>query len=611
MKRIVIANCGGFWGDDPSAPRRQVEGGPIDYLVMDYLAEVTMALLQKQRSKAPNTGYPADFLVHLRDVLPACVQRGIRVITNAGGVNPLGCRAAVQALAADLGIADQVKVGVVLGDDLYPELDALLASGEPMTNMDTGQNLSEIRGKVLSANAYIGAAGIVEALERGASVVITGRVADAAVTLGPMVHEFGWELTDWDRLAAGVVAGHIIECGTQCTGGNFTDWPLVKSFRRMGFPLVEAREDGTFVVTKHPNTGGLVSVHTVGEQILYEIGAPSYFTPDVVARFDSVRLEEDGVDRVRVTGARGEPAPARLKVSVSYHAGWRAFGRLAVSGPDTLAKANKAAEAFWESAGGRNSYEQALHQFIGWNACHAPLGTQEPGEVLVQFAVRDQDERKINTRFAPQIVPRVLGTVPGITYIADQGRPRASQVIAFWPALVSREVVKQRVIVADDEMSVGIGALGFAIGDLGLRIAESTVGPVVPSRPAAAEPPLRRVPLQRLCLARSGDKGDTANIGVIARSEAIYAWVLEHLTPAFIKRYFDDVCEGEVERFELPNLLAVNFLLHRSLGGGGTSSLLLDAQGKTYAQFLLAAEVEVPEELLTPRPVNETSRIAD
>ena len=604
MKRIVIANCGGFWGDDPSAPRRQVDGGPIDYLVMDYLAEVTMALLQKQRSKAPDAGYPADFLVHLRDVLPACVQRGIRVITNAGGVNPLGCRAAVQALAADLGIADRVKVGVVLGDDLYPELDALLASGEPMTNMDTGQSLSEIRGKVLSANAYIGAAGIVEALERGANVVITGRVADAAVTLGPMVHEFGWELTDWDRLAAGVVAGHIIECGTQCTGGNFTDWPLVKSFRRMGFPLVEAREDGTFVVTKHPNTGGLVSVHTVGEQILYEIGAPSYFTPDVVARFDSVRLEEDGVDRVRVTGARGEPAPARLKVSVSYHAGWRAFGRLAVSGPDTLAKANKAAEAFWESAGGRNSYEQALHQFIGWNACHAPLGTQEPGEVLVQFAVRDQDERKINTRFAPQIVPRVLGTVPGITYIADQGRPRASQVIAFWPALVPREVVNERVVMGDEEIAVGARDEGQ--GARGLTIANFRF-----DAPASSESPVRRVPLQRLCLARSGDKGDTANIGVIARSEAIYAWVLEHLTPAFIKRYFDDVCEGEVERFELPNLLAVNFLLHRSLGGGGTSSLLLDAQGKTYAQFLLAAEVEVPEELLTPRPVNETSRIAD
>ena len=600
MKRIVIANCGGFWGDDPSAPRRQVEGGPINYLVMDYLAEVTMAILQKQRARKPDAGYPADFLSHIREVLPACIQRGIRIITNAGGVNPSGCRAAVEALARDLGVADRVKVALVVGDDLYPNLDALLASGEPLANMDTGQALSEIRARVLSANAYIGAAGIVKALERGANVIITGRVADAAVTLAPMMHEFGWPATDWDRLAAGIVAGHIIECGTQCTGGNFTDWPLVKSYRRIGFPLVEAEEDGSFVVTKHPNTGGLVSVHTVAEQIVYEIGPPAYMTPDVVARFDSVALEQEGPDRVRVTGARGEPAPAKLKVSISYQAGWRAFGRLIVSGPEALAKANRVAEAFWESAGGRASYEQALHQFIGWNACHAPLASCEPGEVLVQFAVRDPDERKINTRFAPQIVPRVLATVPGITYIADQGRPRASEVVAFWPALVAREAVTEKVIIGDEELVVGKREEGrgergrgkSSRGSSALR--HSTLPHPSSLTPLPCQRRTRRVALLRLCLARSGDKGDTANIGVIARSEAIYAWVLEHLTPAFVKRYFDDVCQGEVERFELPNLLAVNFLLHRSLGGGGTLSLLLDAQGKTYAQYLLAAEVEDP-----------------
>ena len=454
MKRTIIANCGGFWGDDPNAPRRQVEGGPINYLVMDYLAEVTMAILQKQRARKPGAGYPADFLAHLRDVLPACVERGITIITNAGGVNPLGCRAAVRTLASELGLSERVKVAIVSGDDLYPHLDDLLASGEPLINMDTGQVLSEVRARVLSANAYIGAKGIVRALEHGANVVITGRVADAAVTLAPMMFEFGWSPDDWDRVAAGIIAGHIIECGAQCTGGNFTDWWLVKSYKRLGFPIVEAEEDGSFVVTKHPNTGGLVSVHTVAEQILYEIGPPGYKTPDVVARFDSVRLGEDGPDRVRVTGARGEPAPEKLKVSLSYHAGWRAFGRLAVAGPEALAKANKVAEAFWDAAGGRSFYEQALHQFIGWNACHAPLASCEPGEVLVQFAVRDQDERKINSRFAPQIVPRVLGTVPGITYIADQGRTRASEVVAFWPALVSRQAVKERLIIGDEDIVV-------------------------------------------------------------------------------------------------------------------------------------------------------------
>jgi hypothetical protein len=454
VKRTIIANCGGFWGDDPTAPRRQVEGGPIDYLVMDYLAEVTMAILQKQRARKPDAGYPADFLTHLRDILPSCVQRGIKIITNAGGVNPLGCRAAVDGLARELGVADRVKVAIVSGDDLFPQLDSLLASGEPLTNMDTGQALSEVRARVLSANAYIGATGIVRALERGANIIITGRVADAAVTLGPMMFEFGWAPGDWDRMAAGIVAGHIIECGAQCTGGNFTDWWLVKSFKRMGFPIVEAEEDGSFVVTKHPNTGGLVSAHTVAEQIVYEIGPPAYKTPDVIARFDSVRLDEVGTDRVRVTGARGEPAPEKLKVSISYHAGWRAFGRLAVAGPEALAKANRVAEAFWDAAGGRHSYDQAIHQFIGWNACHPPLASCEPGEVVVQFAVRDEDERKINSRFAPNIVPRVLATVPGITYIADQGRPRASEVVAFWPALVSRQAVQPRVIVGDQEIAV-------------------------------------------------------------------------------------------------------------------------------------------------------------
>jgi hypothetical protein len=594
-QRVIIANCGGFWGDDPTAPRRQVEGGPIDYLVMDYLAEVTMAILQKQRARKPDAGYPADVLMHMRDVLPACVERGIRIITNAGGVNPLGCRAAIECVAKDLGLADRVKVAVVLGDDLYPDLDALMASGQALINMDTGQPLTAVRDRVLSANAYIGAAALVKALELGANVVVAGRVADAAVTLAPLMHEFGWASTDWDRLAAGVVAGHIIECGAQSTGGNFTDWHLVKSFRQMGFPIVEVQSDGSIVVTKHPGTGGLVTVHTVSEQILYEIGSPAYVSPDVVARFDSVRLVQEGPDRVRVTGPRGERAPAKLKVSVSYQGGWRAFGRLIVSGPDTLAKANKVAEVFWQAAGGRGLYEHALHQFIGWNGCHPPLAASEPGEVLVQFAVRDRDERKINARFAPQLVPRVLGTVPGISYIADQGRPRASEVVAFWPALVARGAVSQRVVFGDEEFAVADEKGGGELLD--------GIQPEKDRRPALGAPFLPsertvRVRLLKLCLARSGDKGDTANIGVIARSEAIYDWMLENLTAAFVKRHFDDVCEGEVERHDLPNLLAVNFLLHRSLGGGGTSSLLLDAQAKTYAQYLLAAEVEVPERLI-------------
>jgi hypothetical protein len=592
--RVVIANCGGFWGDDPTAARRQVEGGPIDYLVMDYLAEVTMAILQKQKAKKPDAGYATDFLVQLREVLPQCVARGVRIIANAGGVNPLACRAAVERLAAELGVADRVKVGVVLGDDIWPDLDALLAGGEPLAHMDTGRPLTDIRAKVLSANVYLGAAPIVKALEMGANVIIAGRVTDTAVTLAPLMHEFGWAADDWDRVAAGVIAGHIIECGTQCTGGNFTDWKLVPTYSNIGFPIVEAFPDGSFVVTKHPGTGGLVSVHTVSEQLVYEMGSPAYISPDCIARFDSITLTQEGPDRVRVTGARGAPAPEKLKVSLSFEDGFRAFGRLMVSGPDALAKARKVAEAFWECAGGKSLYADAREQFVGWDSCHAPLAKDEPGEVLVQFAVRDADEKKINARFGPQLVPRVLGTVPGITYLADQGRPRASDVVGYWPALISRRCVKQRVVVGGQEAEV-------AQPDLSKARAAPFLAPPVES-PLAPSGKRVRVPLARLCLARSGDKGDTANVGVIARSDAIFVWMRQRLTAAFVKRRFEGVCRGKVERAVVPNLRALNFLLHESLGGGGTLSLLLDAQGKTYAQYLLAAKVTVDEALLEGLP---------
>jgi hypothetical protein len=593
MNEIVIANCGGFWGDDPTAARRQVQGGRVDYLVMDYLAEITMAILQKQRRRRPEAGYATDFLTQLRDVLPDCVERGVTVIANAGGVNPLACKAAVESLAVELGIAGGVRVGVVAGDDIFDDLDELLASGEELAHLDTGRPLGEVRDRVLSANVYLGAAPIVEALRQGANVVICGRVTDTALTLAPMAHEFGWAADDWDKLAAGVIAGHIIECGTQCTGGNFTDWHLVKSWSNLGFPLIEARPDGTFTVTKHPGTGGLVSVHTVSEQLLYEMGSPRYLSPDCVARFDSVTLTQDGPDRVTVSGARGEPPPATLKVSVSVSEGYRAFGRLIVSGPDSLTKAQAVADILWDCVGGRDSYDDTATGFFAWNSCHPALTDTEPSELMVQIGVRDGDEAKINECFGPQVVPRVLGSVPGITMPSDQGRPRASEVVGYWPALISRSRVPVRVVV-------GAGATEPRT----LPPSETaTSRPFVPAAVPAPPPPPGpsrpvRVPLSRLCLARSGDKGDTANVGLIARSAAVYHWMLETVTPEFVLAHFGDVCRGPVERCEVPNLLAVNFLLHHSLGGGGTRSLLADPQGKTYAQYLLAAEVEVDEALL-------------
>ena len=588
---ITIANCGGFWGDDPTAARRQVEGGPIDYLVMDYLAEVTMAILQKQKQRRPEAGYATDFLLQMREVLPQCVEKGIRIISNAGGVNPLACRAALEELADELGIGEGVRVAVVLGDDIFDRIDELAAAGEPLDNMGTGEKLSTVREQVLSANVYLGAAPVAKALELGANIVICGRVTDTAVALAPMIHEFGWSLDDWDRMAAGVVAGHIIECGTQCTGGNFTDWQRVPSFTNMGYPLVEAHADGSFVVTKHPGTGGLVSVHTVSEQLLYEMGSPEYISPDCIARFDSIRLEQDGPDRVRVSGIRGGPAPSRLKVSMSFQQGYRAFGRLMISGPDALTKARKVAEIFWESAGGRDLYADAITQLIGFDSCHPSLADGEPGEVLLQVAARDDVPDNLRNRFAPQLVPRVLATVPGITYLADQGRPRPSDVVGYWPALIDRDQVPVRVLVGDRDETV-----------LPSPIPATDAPPVAPAEVADA-PALvgrtRRVALSELCLGRSGDKGDTCNVGVIARSAACYPWMRATLTPEFVAERFGEMVQGGVERFEVPNLLALNFLLHGSLGGGGTLSLLLDAQGKTYAQFLLATEVDVDESLLT------------
>lgn len=586
---ITIANCGGFWGDDPTAAKRQVLGGKVDYLVMDYLAEITMALLQKARARNPEAGYTADFLSQLRDVLPACVEGNIKIISNAGGINPLACKAAVEALAKELGVSEQVRVGVVMGDDIFDSVKSLADDGEALVNLDTGETIDAVVDQVLSANVYLGARGVVKALEMGANIVITGRVTDTGVTLAPMLYEFGWDENDWDKVATGIVAGHIIECGVQCTGGNFTDWRKVPRWTDMGYPLVEASADGSFVVTKHPDTGGLVSVHTVTEQLLYEMGEAGYLAPDCVARFDSIQLTDDGPDRVRVSGIKGQAPPEKLKVSISFANGYRAFGRLLITGPDVLEKARICTQSFWDSAGGQDNFDDTHSCFVGYDGSHPPYNEAEPSEVLLQVAARDADRTKLSRDFAPQLVPKVLSSIPGVTYIADQGRPRPSEVVGYWPALISRDRVTVRVMVGDQSVSVDCAA------------------PTAPSEAFAPEEVSAvfkssgdkvTVALVDLCLARSGDKGDTSNVGLIARSDAIYQWMIDTITPEFVKNRFAGICHGRVDRSELPNLRAVNFLLHESLGGGGTLSLLLDPQGKTYAQYLLATQVEIDSGLL-------------
>src|ERR687886_1783882 len=391
-RETVRIACGqGFWGDMLDAPVRQVSEGPIDYLMLDYLAEVTMSIMQKQRARDPSAGYARDFVPLMREILTACVERSIRVTANAGGVNPRGCAAATASVARELGLAGRLKLGTVTGDDIMGRLDELLARGVELRNMDTGEPLSAVRDRVQSANAYLGAWPIVGALKQGARVVITGRSTDTGLTLAPLIHEFGWGETDWDRLAAGTVAGHIIECGAQCTGGNCQyEWQTIPDLANVGYPIVEASPDGSFVVTKHEGTGGRVSVRSVKEQLVYEMGDPrEYITPDCVADFTTIRLEDAGPNRVRVYGVEGRPETEFLKVSISYSAGFKAVGTLVYAWPDAYAKAraaDKILRARLERLGLK--FDLVHTEFVGASATHGALaGTPSPDAPEVQLRV--------------------------------------------------------------------------------------------------------------------------------------------------------------------------------------------------------------------------------
>ncbi|MFI5256445.1 MAG: acyclic terpene utilization AtuA family protein [Gemmatimonadales bacterium] len=447
---VRVASGQGFWGDWLDAPRRQVEGGPVDYLMLDYLAEVTMSILQKQKERDPAMGYARDFIGAMESVLPAVVDRGVKVIANAGGVNPVACARAVLAVAASAGAAGKLRIGVVTGDDLLPRLDELIAGGHPLLNMETGQPLDTVRDRVLSANAYIGSVPIVEALERGANVVVTGRSTDTALTMAPLRFEFGWGATDWDRLAAGIIAGHIIECGAQCSGGNcLYDWRNIPDLANVGYPIVEARADGTFVVTKHPHTGGRINVPSITEQLVYEMGDPrSYITPDVVADFTSIQLADDGPDRVRVFGIRGREATDKLKVSIAYRAGFKAVGTLVYAWPDALDKAKLADRVLRERLDNMGlKFDEMLTEFVGVSATHGPLAVQhgEAPEVQLRVGVRSPDRKSVE-RFTRELAPLVLNGPPSVTGFAG-GRPKVEEIVAYWPALVDRAVVRTNVEV--------------------------------------------------------------------------------------------------------------------------------------------------------------------
>lgn len=450
-RTVRIASGQGFWGDDLEAPVRQVQGGRIDYLMLDYLAEVTMSIMRKQQLRDPAAGYARDFVPLMERVFNDCVERDIRVVTNAGGVNPAECARAVAEAGRRAGVEGRARIGVVTGDDLMDRLDDLIAAGHPLAHMENGEPLESVRHRVRSANVYLGARPIVEALRRGALIVVTGRSTDTALTYAPMAWEFGWPWDAYDLLASGVVAGHINECGAQASGGNCSaEWWTIPDLARVGFPIIEAGADGGFVVTRHPESGGVVNLRTVKEQLLYEMGDPaSYITPDVIADFTTIRLAPAGADRVRVDGVRGGPPTPSLKVSVAYSAGYKAVGTLVYAWPDAAAKARAAARILRERLDRLGLvFDRVLVELVGWDATHGHLAGEPPPdlpEVQLRVGVRGRDRSAVE-RFSREIAPLVLTGPPSVTGFAG-GRPRVQEIVAFWPALIERTAVEPHLAV--------------------------------------------------------------------------------------------------------------------------------------------------------------------
>jgi len=570
---LRVANCSGFYGDRLSAPRELLEGGEIDVLTGDYLAELTMLLLWRARAKDPAAGYATTFLRQMEDVLGLALERGVKVVANAGGLNPAGLAAELRALADRLGV--RARVAHVEGDDLLcrlPELQPSLPPGvAPVT-----------------ASAYLGGWGIAEALAAGADVVVCGRVADASLVTGPAAWRFGWARDDWDRLAGAVVVGHVLECGTQATGGNYAFFQEVPDpASPPGFPVAEIEADGSAVITKHPGTGGLVSVGTVTAQLLYEIGAPGYLNPDVVARFDTTSLEQVGPDRVRLSGVRGEPAPAHAKVAVNWLGGFRNTMTLVLTGLDVQAKARFAEAALLARLGGRERFQEIDVRLLG---CSRPDPRRQDEAVAeLRVTVKDPDPAKVGRAFSNAVVELALSSYPGCYPTTPPGGETPYGV--YGAVLVPAEAVEQVVVTPDLERRVvAPGPARAAAGDP-VGIGRPPQPPDPPDPPGGPTEPL---PLGAAFGARSGDKGGDANLGIWADSQEGYAWLARHLGVERFKALVPEAADLEVRRYPLPNLLALNFVVAGLLGEGVSSSTRFDPQAKGLGEYLRAKIVDLP-----------------
>ena len=580
---IRIANCSGFYGDKLSAALDMVEGGPIDVLTGDYLAELTMSILHGQKAKRPDAGYVGTFLKQVRDVIQPCLERNIKIVTNAGGLNPKAMAKEVEAIIAELGL--EAKVAYIDGDDLAPRIKELTSAGEEFVNIDTGVALAESNAQPATANAYLGAWGIVEALNQGADIVVCPRVTDAAVVIGPAAWKFGWARDDYDALAGALAAGHIVECGAQATGGNYSFFQEVPSFINMGYPIAEIERDGSFTITKHPGTGGLVSEGTVTAQLLYEISSPAYLNPDVISHFDTLKIKQTGPDRVRVSGCRGSTPPPSHKVCINTMGGYRNGMELLLTGLDIAEKAKVFSDVLFASVGGRTTFDQVTEQLI--RSDKADPQTNEQAFASLKIDVKGDDPKVVGRVFSAKIIELALASYPG--FCARTGAGTGGPYVVHWPALVNSKHITERVYLEGKETEV------LPTSQLGLKDLYSQRIPfTIPPAPVGETVV---IPFGRLFGTRSGDKGGCANLGVWAKTDEAYGFLYEFLTVDKLKGLLVDTAAFKIDRYELPNIKALNFFIHGFLEEGVSSSTRIDGQAKSLGEYLRAKLIDAPKQI--------------